>query len=53
MAKGKAKREERWSSPFRQPPMVFKWFAAPVYTASFAFGNVLQYDSSGVRSARP
>ena len=33
---------KRWSSSFRQPPAVFKWFAAQVHIASFAFGSVLQ-----------
>ncbi len=35
--------EQRWSRSFRQPPTVFKWFAAQVsHTAFFILGRVLQ-----------
>jgi len=45
--------EQSRSSLFKQPPVVFKWFATSIHTASFILGNVSQYTSSGVLLARP
>jgi hypothetical protein len=33
---------KRWSRSFRQYRDSFKWFAAPVHTASLAFGSIAQ-----------